>query len=119
MSASKLQMKKNNIMALAAHAVNNQEKLDEMFAAHKKTRREAATKYGKCVCVCACMDCQLIFNNMIRFLTNDTNDIINKKGVKKTKKKGEKLDFSYISILPFFFFLFLFFFILCCFMIFL
>lgn len=47
MQASKLQMKKNNIMALAAHAVNNQEKLDEMFAAHKKTRREAATKYGK------------------------------------------------------------------------
>ncbi|KAI8068956.1 mitotic checkpoint regulator, MAD2B-interacting-domain-containing protein [Thamnidium elegans] len=46
MQASKLQMKKNNIMALAAHAVNNQEKLDEMFAAHKKTRREAATKYG-------------------------------------------------------------------------
>ncbi|KAI7871377.1 mitotic checkpoint regulator, MAD2B-interacting-domain-containing protein [Mucor mucedo] len=46
MSASKLQMKKNNIMALAAHAVNNQEKLDEMFAAHKKTRREASTKYG-------------------------------------------------------------------------
>lgn len=47
MSASKQQMKKNNIMALAAHAVNNQEKLDEMFAAHKKTRREASTKYGK------------------------------------------------------------------------
>lgn len=40
-------MKKNNIMALAAHAVNNQEKMDEMFAAHKKTRREASKKYGK------------------------------------------------------------------------
>ncbi|CEP07901.1 hypothetical protein [Parasitella parasitica] len=46
MQASKLQMKKNNIMALAAHAVNNQEKMDEMFAANKKTRREAAKKYG-------------------------------------------------------------------------
>jgi hypothetical protein len=47
MQASKQQIKKNNIMALAAHAVNNQEKMDEMFAAHKKTRREAAKKYGK------------------------------------------------------------------------
>lgn len=46
MQASKLQMKKNNIMALAAHAVNNQEKLDEMFAANKRTRRDAAKKYG-------------------------------------------------------------------------
>ena len=46
MQASKLQMKKNNIMALAAQAVNNQEKMDEMFAANKKTRREAAKKYG-------------------------------------------------------------------------
>lgn len=46
MSASKMQMKKNNIMALAAHAVNNQEKLDEMFAANKKTRRDASKKYG-------------------------------------------------------------------------
>ncbi|KAI9475979.1 MAG: hypothetical protein EXX96DRAFT_575315 [Benjaminiella poitrasii] len=46
MQASKLQMKKNNIMALAAHAINNQDKLDEMFAANKKTRREAAKKYG-------------------------------------------------------------------------
>ncbi|KAI8366896.1 hypothetical protein BD560DRAFT_490660 [Blakeslea trispora] len=46
MQASKLQMKKNNIMALAAHAINNQDKLDEMFAANKKTRREAARKYG-------------------------------------------------------------------------
>ncbi len=47
MQASKLQMKKNNIVALAAHAVNNQERLDEMFAANKRTRREAARKYGK------------------------------------------------------------------------
>ncbi|KAI7901523.1 mitotic checkpoint regulator, MAD2B-interacting-domain-containing protein [Cokeromyces recurvatus] len=46
MQASKLQMKKNNIVALAAHAVNNQERLDEMFAANKRTRREAARKYG-------------------------------------------------------------------------
>lgn len=46
MSASKMQMKKNNIMALAAHAVNNQEKMDEMFAANKKTRRDASKKYG-------------------------------------------------------------------------
>lgn len=47
MAASKMQMKKNNITALVAHAVNNQEKLDEMFAANKKTRREASKKYGK------------------------------------------------------------------------
>lgn len=47
MQASKLQMRTNNIMALAAHAVNNQEKLDEMFAANKKTKRDAAKKYGK------------------------------------------------------------------------
>lgn len=40
-------MRTNNIMALAAHAVNNQEKLDEMFAANKRTRRDAAKKYGK------------------------------------------------------------------------
>ncbi|KAL9556301.1 hypothetical protein MBANPS3_001920 [Mucor bainieri] len=46
MQASKQQMRTNNIMALAAQAVNNQEKMDEMFAANKKTRREAARKYG-------------------------------------------------------------------------
>ncbi|RCH84919.1 hypothetical protein CU098_008548 [Rhizopus stolonifer] len=44
--ANKLQKSKNNITALLAHAVNNQDKLDEMFAAQKKTRREAAKKYG-------------------------------------------------------------------------
>ncbi|KAI8982275.1 mitotic checkpoint regulator, MAD2B-interacting-domain-containing protein [Mycotypha africana] len=47
MSVSKLQSKKNNIMALAAHAVNNQERLDEMFAANKRTKRDASKKYGK------------------------------------------------------------------------
>lgn len=34
-------------MALAAHAINNREKLDNMFAEQKKTRRDAAKKYGK------------------------------------------------------------------------
>lgn len=34
-------------MALAAHAVNNKAKLDNMFAEQKKTRRDAAKKYGK------------------------------------------------------------------------
>ncbi|CAO3679459.1 unnamed protein product [Rhizopus stolonifer] len=46
LSASKLQLKNNNIMALAAHAVNNKAKLDNMFAEQKKTRRDAAKKYG-------------------------------------------------------------------------
>ncbi|KAG0768541.1 hypothetical protein G6F57_003800 [Rhizopus arrhizus] len=46
LTASKLQLKKNNIMALAAHAINNREKLDNMFAEQKKTRRDAAKKYG-------------------------------------------------------------------------
>lgn len=47
MTASKLQLKKNNIMALAAHAVSNREKLDNMFAEQRKTKRDAARKYGK------------------------------------------------------------------------
>ncbi|KAI9263712.1 hypothetical protein BY458DRAFT_438704 [Sporodiniella umbellata] len=47
LTASKLQLKNNNIMALAAHAVNNREKLDSMFSEQKKTRRDAAKKYGK------------------------------------------------------------------------
>lgn len=67
MSASKLQMKKNNIMALAAHAVNNQEKLDEMFAAHKKTRREAATKYGKVFYICVYVDSQVDTDSILGF----------------------------------------------------
>ncbi|KAI8985847.1 mitotic checkpoint regulator, MAD2B-interacting-domain-containing protein [Pilobolus umbonatus] len=46
MAASKQQLKKNNIMALAAQAVNNQEKLESMFAANKKSRRDAQNKYG-------------------------------------------------------------------------
>lgn len=47
MVASKLQSKKNNIFALAAQAVNNQEKLDQQFAANRRTKRETANKYGK------------------------------------------------------------------------
>ncbi|ORE07665.1 hypothetical protein BCV72DRAFT_249300 [Rhizopus microsporus var. microsporus] len=46
LTASKLQLKKNNIMALAAHAVSNREKLDNMFAEQRKTKRDAARKYA-------------------------------------------------------------------------
>ena len=54
MTASKLQLKKNNIMALAAHAVSNREKLDNMFAEQRKTKRDAARKYGKTLIYQAC-----------------------------------------------------------------
>jgi nicotinic acid phosphoribosyltransferase len=51
-------------MALAAHAINNREKLDNMFAEQKKTRRDAAKKYGKMNTIIILTDsCK-----MIRFL---------------------------------------------------
>ncbi|KAI8379450.1 mitotic checkpoint regulator, MAD2B-interacting-domain-containing protein [Radiomyces spectabilis] len=46
LTASKAQLKKNNIMALAAQAQSLQDKLEEQYAQNRRTKRETQSKYG-------------------------------------------------------------------------
>ncbi|KAL0083103.1 mitotic checkpoint regulator, MAD2B-interacting-domain-containing protein [Phycomyces blakesleeanus] len=45
-TATTAQKKRNNLMALAAQAVEMQEKLSEQYAENKRTKRETKNKYG-------------------------------------------------------------------------
>lgn len=78
-------------MALAAHAINNREKLDNMFAEQKKTRRDAAKKYGKMNAIIILTDSCKIIRLLIKL------HVCNYKNKKKKKKQTILVFYSFFK----------------------